>query len=112
MCGAAQTAPAAARTLARMNTDEPAEAPFFHEASASVRFWLLVEGELKAASVSRIALHHRFRPNAHDEDPCETFRHNAHAIEAAARRRFSEGALEPVMLREYDLRDMGKQGPA
>lgn len=91
--------------------DEPPEAPFFHEASESVRFWLLVEGKLKAASVSRIALHHRYRPNARDEDPCETFRQNARDIEAAARRRFSEGALEPVMLREYDLRDMGGLKP-
>src|SRR5690349_13706135 len=108
MCGAAQTAASVASTLGRMNTDEPPEEPHFHEASATVRFWLLVEGRLKAASVSRIALHHRYRPNAHDEDPCETFRQYAHEIEAAARRRFSEGALEPVMLREYDLRDMGE----
>jgi hypothetical protein len=40
----------------------------------------------------------------------ETFRLNLPDIEAAVRRRLAEGAREPVMLREYDLR-AGQPGP-
>ena len=77
---------------------------YFHEASGTVRFWVLVDGQDKGSSVSREALHHRYKPAGRNEDPMETFQENQAEIEAAARRRFSEGALEPVMLREHDLR--------
>lgn len=77
---------------------------FFHEASETVRFWVDVDGREMGASVGRMALHHRYRPNAQGEDPLETFRENRADIEAAVRRRVSQGSLEPVMLREYDLR--------
>lgn len=90
----------------------PSEPPFFHEASGCVRFWVLVEDNLLAASVSREALHHRFRPQAQGEDPMETFGSHLAQIEAAVRRRLSEGAREPVMLREYDLRAIGAPGPS
>lgn len=89
-----------------------AEAPLFHDASGSVRFWVVVDGKLKGASVSREALHHRWRSGMQGDDPMETFSDHVPEIEAAVRRRYAEGALEPVMLREYDLRDMGAQGPA
>jgi hypothetical protein len=81
------------------------DAPFFHEASGTVRFWVRVGEELLGASVSREALHHRYRPGARDEDPLETFAQNVADIEAAVRRRLAQGSREPVMLREYDLRD-------
>ena len=87
------------------------EEPFFHEASGAVRFWVLVDGKLLAASVSREALHYRFRPGAASEDPMATFGLHVPEIEAAARRRFADGALEPVMLREYDLRAESARGP-
>lgn len=77
---------------------------YFHEASGTVRFWVLVDGQYKGSSVSREALHHRYQPAGRNEDPMETFQQNHAEVEAAARRRFSEGALEPVMLREHDLR--------
>jgi Protein of unknown function (DUF1488) len=80
------------------------DTPFFHEASGTVRFWVLVEGQPLAASVSREALHHRYRSIAQGEDPMETYRDNASDIEAAVRRRLAQGSREPVMLREYDLR--------
>ncbi|HMA07335.1 MAG TPA: DUF1488 family protein [Ramlibacter sp.] len=78
--------------------------PFFHEASGTVRFWVLVDGRPFGASVGREALHHRFRPTVQGDDPLQTFRDNIADIEAAALRRIAEGAREPVMLREYDLR--------
>ena len=81
-----------------------ADAPFFHEASGTVRFWVLVDGQPFGASVSREALHHRFRPTVQGEDPLQTFRDNIADIEAAVHRRIAQGSREPVMLREYDLR--------
>ena len=86
-----------------------ADAPFFHESSGTVRFWVAVDGQMLGAMVSREALHHRFRPTAKDDDPVETFLANVVDIEAAVRRRLAQGAREPVMLREYDLRVLGEQ---
>ena len=86
--------------------------PFFHESSSCVRFWVQVEATLVGASVSREALHYRYRPTGQAEDPLETFRLNQSDIEAAVRRRLEQGAREPVMLREYDLRVLGVQGPS
>lgn len=80
------------------------DAPFFHEASGTVRFWVLVGGQPFGASVSREALHHRYRPKVQGEDPLQTFRDNIADIEAAVHRRIAQGSREPVMLREYDLR--------
>jgi hypothetical protein len=80
------------------------EEPFFHEASGTVRFWVAVGDSLLAASVSREALHYRYRASAVGDDPMETFAQHTPEIEAAVRRRLAEGAREPVMLREYDLR--------
>ena len=85
--------------------------PFFHDASGTVRFWVEVNGNVLGASVSREALHHRFRPSAQGEDPLETFRQNTADIEAAVRRRVAAGSREPIMLREYDLRVLGEQEP-
>jgi hypothetical protein len=83
------------------------EEAFFHESSGTVRFWVAVDGRLLGASVSREALHHRYRPSSQGEDPLDTYRANAADIEAAVRRRLAQGSIEPVMLREYDLRAPG-----
>jgi hypothetical protein len=83
---------------------------YFHEASGTVRFWVLVDGQHKGGSVSSQALHYRYKPAGRNEDPMETFEDNRAEIEAAARRRFAEGALEPVMLREHDLRVQATKG--
>jgi hypothetical protein len=87
------------------------DAPFFHEASGTVRFWVLVDGKPLGASVSRDALHYRYRPNVQGDEPMETFRDNAAEIEAAVHRRLAQGAREPVMLREHDLRAANPQEP-
>ncbi len=78
--------------------------PVFHEASGAVRFWVMVEGELVGASISRETLHYRYRPNAQGEDPMETYTAHAQDIDAAVRRRVAGGSIEPVMVREFDLR--------
>lgn len=80
------------------------DAPFFHESSGTVRFWVEVEGKLMGASVGKEVLHHRFRPGTQGDDPVETFRNHCAAIEVAVRKRVAQGSIEPVMLREFDLR--------
>jgi hypothetical protein len=78
--------------------------PFFHDASGCVRFWVPIAGIAVGATISRETLHHRFAPRSVDEDPLATFRTNAETIENAVRRRVSTGSIEPVMIREYDLK--------
>jgi hypothetical protein len=80
------------------------QTPFFHEASGAVRFWVTVGEALIGASVSREALHHRYRPDGRGEDPLETYKAHCEDIDAVVRRRVAQGSLEPVMLREFDLR--------
>jgi len=84
--------------------------PYFDEPSDAVRFWVLVEGQPLGASISRATLHYRFRPKSSDDDPIETFKANEREIDAAVRRRLQAGSLEPVMLREHDLRTAGTEG--
>lgn len=78
--------------------------PFFHDESAAVRFWVEIDGVAVGASIGKAALHYRFAGGRHDEDPLVTYRRHAHEIEAAVRRRVASGSIEPVMLREFDLR--------
>jgi len=80
------------------------QAPYYHADSASVRFWVEVDGAPVGASVSKQTLHYSFRPEAQGEDPLETYAAFARDIDAAVRRRVAQGSIEPVMLREFDLR--------
>ena len=89
-------------------SDRPgAGATFLHEPSDSVRFWVDVDGTWVGASVSRYTLHHRYCPTGRgDEDALETHRAHLAELEAAVRLRVSKGSIEPVMLREFDLRPL------
>ncbi len=78
--------------------------PFFHEPSGTVRFWVQVDSELIGASIGKETLHYHYRPSAQDDNPLETFNSHVRQIEAAVRRRVAQGSIEPVMLREHDLR--------
>ena len=69
-----------------------------------MRFWIEINGIPVGASVSKATLHYRFRPGEQGEDPLETYKAHAGEIEAAVRRRVAQGSIEPVMLREHDLR--------
>jgi len=80
------------------------QAPYFHADSGCVRFWIDIDAQSVGASISQQTLHFRFRPGAQGDDAMETFRAHSAEIEAAVRRRIGEGALQPVMLREHDLR--------
>ena len=80
------------------------DAPYFHDASGTVRFWVGVEGgNHVSASIGREALRYHFR-TAEGADSLETFGRHVPEIEAAVRRRLAQGAMEPVMLREHDMR--------
>lgn len=81
---------------------------YLHLESDSVRFWVLVDTTWIGAMISRRSLHHRFQPQAVDEDPMQTYLTFERDIHAAVRRRVAAGSLEPVMLREHDLRDVLK----
>ena len=83
------------------------QAPFFHSDSGAVRFWVPIDDQVVGASISRETLHHRFRPGVQGDDPLETFNTYASDIIAAVKRRVAQGSIEPVMLREYDLRQPG-----
>ena len=77
---------------------------FFHAPSDAVRFWVQIDDKLVGATIGRNTLHYRFQPNKTDDQPLATYMANAAEIEAAVRRRVATGSIEPVMLREYDLR--------
>jgi hypothetical protein len=92
------------------NSLDPAVPPFFHESSDTVRFWVRIEQQLMGASVGRAALRQRFRTGP-DDDPLDTFRAHLAEIEAPVRVRVAQGSIEPVMLREYDLRAADTRDP-
>ncbi|MDB5846967.1 MAG: hypothetical protein JWP29_719 [Rhodoferax sp.] len=80
--------------------------PFFHEASSTVRFWVLVDANWVGASIGKAALHYRYAPNRNDDEPLATYTANAPEIDAAVRKRVLGGSVEPVMLRDHDVREI------
>ncbi|MGJ7504239.1 DUF1488 family protein [Variovorax sp. RHLX14] len=80
-----------------------ADAPFFHDASGTVRFSVTVEGHDVNASIGRETLRYHYR-TGEDADPLNTYGLHAEEIDAAVRRRLAQGSMEPVMLRENDLK--------
>lgn len=78
-------------------------APYFHQESSSVRFWVQVANLPVGATVSQKTLHYRYAPLRSDDLPLETYEAHAAELHAAVRRRVAAGSIEPVMLREHDL---------
>jgi len=82
----------------------PPPAPFFHEDSGAVRFWVLDEAnQFVGASVSKEALHYRFQSGLAGSEALASYRLHQSEIDAAVRRRIASGSIEPVMLRERDM---------
>ena len=77
---------------------------FFHPDTKAVRFSVQIDDQSVGASITQSTLHYRFRPTAVNEDPLDTYAANIKQIEDAVRRRVAEGSIEPVMVREFDLR--------
>ena len=84
-------------------------APFFHEESGAVRFWVEVDGAFVGATISRQTLHYRFKPDSGSDEALATYFQNAPEIDAAVRRRVAAGSREPVMLRDFDVRSEASQ---
>jgi hypothetical protein len=78
-------------------------APFFHDMSGTVRFWVQIDDLMVGATINQVTLHYRYKPNLSGEDPLETYQQNSEEIDAAVRRRVAAGAREPVMLRDGDV---------
>jgi hypothetical protein len=79
-------------------------APYFHAASASVRFWV-PKGEFGIdAMIGKETLSYCFRGRMTDEDPMTIYATNLAWIHEAVIRRIDAGAREPVMLRQHDLK--------
>eukprot|EP01036_Dinobryon_divergens_P048493 gene48493-65051_t len=87
--------------LARHSMTNP---PFLHEESGSVRFWVEIDGQPVGASIRKETLHYRFQAHSQTDDPLTTYLAHAAEIDAAVRRRVAEGAREPVLLRDPDVR--------
>jgi hypothetical protein len=79
-----------------------ADAPFFHDASGTVRFSVTVEGQAVSASIGRETLRYHYR-TGEEADPLHTFGLHLEEIDAAVRRRLTQGSTAPIMLRENDL---------
>jgi len=78
--------------------------PFFHEDSGAVRFWVLNDAsQFVGASVSKEALHYRFKSGFAGTEALACYRLHQGEIDAAVRRRIAAGSIEPVMLRERDM---------
>ena len=77
--------------------------PFFHEASGTVRFWVLIDGKEVGAMIGKETLHYLYRPTAVDDVPLDTFAIHAEELDAAVRRRMAVGAFVPVLVRQRDL---------
>jgi hypothetical protein len=80
------------------------DSPFFHEGAREVRFSVIVDQASVWASIGQATLRYHFHPTAHEDDPMKTFMAHEIEIKAAVRRRVAAGSLQPVMLRESDLR--------
>ncbi|HSI56032.1 MAG TPA: DUF1488 family protein [Ideonella sp.] len=88
------------------------QAPFFHEASGTVRFWVQIDDQLVGASIRKETLHYRFQAHSNNDEPLATYTANSAEIDDAVKRRFAAGSIEPVMLRDPDVRAADSRPPA
>jgi Protein of unknown function (DUF1488) len=79
-------------------------APFLHDDSGAVRFWVLTEsGQQVGAMIGKATLHYSFGAELSGANALATYTANREVIDAAVRYRVAAGSIEPVMLRERDL---------
>lgn len=79
-------------------------APFFHQDSEALRFWVQVPGGAPiGAMLTKQLLHYRFDANPDGSDAVAIYERHRSDIDAAVLRRVASGSIEPVMLREHDL---------
>ncbi len=97
-----------------MPSAETWEAPvaFHHTDSDAVRFWVPIAGGFVGASIRRAVLKVCFPPHDSEEEPITTYARHADELGAAVRRRVDRGSIEPVMLREFDLKPVAGNATA
>lgn len=79
-------------------------APFFHEDSGAVRFWVRTHhGTFVGASIRKDVLHFRFRAVTDGADALSVYAAHRREIDAAVLRRIADGSIEPVILREANF---------
>jgi hypothetical protein len=79
-------------------------APFFHQHSEALRFWVQVPGGVPmGAMLTKSLLHYRFDAQPDGSDAVSIYEKHRNDIDAAVLARVSNGSIEPVMLREHDL---------
>jgi len=76
---------------------------YYDPGSATVTFWVEVDGVPVRAIVGKAMLHYRYEKHSFTDEPLVTYEQHAGEIHAAVRRRLVAGAREPVMLRDADL---------
>jgi Protein of unknown function (DUF1488) len=99
---------AAAQEVAGNVTDPtaaaPLPAPFFHQDSETVRFWVQVPGGVPIGAIlTKPLLHYRFDAKPDGSDAVAIYEKHRSDIDAAVLARVASGSIEPVMLREHDL---------
>lgn len=79
--------------------------PWLHPDTGAVWFWVaLAAGGPMGAILSREVLRYRYSARADGSDALQLYEAHRGEIEAAVQRRVAAGSIEPVMLREHDLR--------
>ncbi len=79
-------------------------APFFHQDSQALRFWVQVPGGVPIGAIlTKPLLHYRFDAKPDGSDAVSIYQKHRGEIDAAVLSRVSNGSIEPVMLREHDL---------
>jgi hypothetical protein len=79
-------------------------APFFHQDSEALRFWVQVPGGgVIGAMLTRQLLHYRFDANPDGSNAVALYEKHRAELDAAVLARVANGSIEPVMLREHDL---------
>jgi hypothetical protein len=79
-------------------------APFFHQDSEALRFWVQVPGGAPiGAMLTKPLLYYRFDAKADGSNAVALYEAHRSDIDAAVLARVAGGSIEPVMLREHDL---------
>lgn len=79
--------------------------PLFHDDSGAVRFWVPIgDGRFVGATISKQTLHYRFQASLDGSDAVSTYAAHREEIDSAVRRRLAAGSIEPIMLREFDVK--------
>jgi hypothetical protein len=97
-------------TICESTNEEPMdavtpEAAFFHLESGKLRFWVSQDdGSSIGATISKETLHYRFGGAVDGENALAIYEAHRTQIDEAVRKRRAAGSLEPIMLREFDVK--------